>query len=131
GGMEDLTEAITHRRVALRLTPPDYPERYMLLIGLARNLDEKFRREGAMEDLKEAITLRRTILEFAPSAERLTILVDLANNLDERFRKEGTMDHLAETIAYRRATLELDPSGYPERIAPLVSLANSLDREDS
>lgn len=43
--MEDLMEAITHRRAALKLAL-DHPERLGTLVSLADCLDQQFRREG-------------------------------------------------------------------------------------
>ncbi|PPQ93378.1 hypothetical protein CVT25_007087, partial [Psilocybe cyanescens] len=116
GEQDDLDEAISLHRQALKLRPAPHPGRSMSLSNLAHAVRTQFNQRGDRSNLNEAISLHKQALELrlAPHPERSTSLNDLANALWTQFNQR------------REQPLELRLAPHPERSTSLNDLANAL-----
>ena len=64
--LEDLENAITCERQAVKATPPDHPVRAERLSNLGNLLVYRYKSTGAMDDLEEAIHVTREALRVPP-----------------------------------------------------------------
>ncbi|KAI6167517.1 hypothetical protein EDD17DRAFT_1043735 [Pisolithus thermaeus] len=130
GGVDVLTDIITHQREILDLTPSWHRERLACLVHLANSLGKLFRMKGNRADLTEIISLQRTALQLTPQGhqERVVSLVNLANSLHEQFKKDDGMEDLTEIITLRRVVLQLTPPEHPDYLVSLSKLSDYLDQ---
>jgi tetratricopeptide (TPR) repeat protein len=129
GQLNDVTEAIDLYEEALRLCPPGYIDRSMLLTNYSSALLSKCQEQYTFDDLELAITQLRSALDIQlPAApRRLLALSTLSNALKQRLREQGEIADLQEAVALGREALLYCQPQARQRWAHLANLANKLD----
>jgi tetratricopeptide (TPR) repeat protein len=144
GQANDLAEAIALYQEALRLCPPGYIDRSMLLIRYSSALLSKFQEQYTFDDLELAITHLRSALDiqFPAYPRRLSALSTLSNALNQSFWRQGNIADLQEAVKFEREALFYCKPRARQRWTMLANLAfrlairyrwtgNSLDLDEA
>ncbi|MFC8286118.1 CHAT domain-containing protein [Streptomyces cyaneofuscatus] len=132
GDLADLDEDIDLQREALRLAPPDHPERPGLLSNLATALTERHEVLGVRGDLSEALTLLEDAMATGPAPRRLATLAGAHGlALHAHHRVTGDQDALDRALAGLRTAVEATAPTDPHLPLQLANLAATLRAESA
>jgi tetratricopeptide (TPR) repeat protein len=100
GQQEDIDEALSLHRAALRLLPAAHPNRPVCLGNIANALRARFEILHQQEDIDDSISLHRDVLQLqpAPHPDRRRLLNNLAAALGTRFKRTGQREDLDASI---------------------------------
>ncbi|MEU0358437.1 CHAT domain-containing protein [Streptomyces cyaneofuscatus] len=132
GDLADLDEDIDLQREALRLAPPDHPERPGLLSNLATALTERHEVLGVRGDLSEALTLLEDAMATGPAPRRLATLAG-AHGLALHAYHAATGDQhaLDRALVSLRTAVEATAPTDPRLPLQLANLAATLRAESA
>ena len=118
GRVEDLNRALAGWEQAVKLTPPDSPDRPSLLNNLGTGLSSRYARTGRLEDLEAAIGVYEQAVKLTPpdSPDRPGSLNNLGTGLSDRYARTGRLEDLEAAIRDYRAACELGAALAPEDV---------------
>ena len=118
GRVEDLNRALTSWERAVKMTPPDSPDRPSLLNNLGTGLSDRYARTGRLADLEEAIRVYEEAVKSTPpdSPDRPSRLNNLGTGLRDRYNKMKESEDLAQARANYQQACELGLDVAPEAV---------------
>jgi len=123
---QDLDLAIDHLRTAVRETPPQAPDRHVVLADLATALDIRsdLRGDPGAEDLEEAMALEvQVIAMFPPGSPHAALATgNLGQSLFHRYTRTSDPDDLDESVRLLTEAV----AGLPKHLPEWVGIAHGL-----
>jgi tetratricopeptide (TPR) repeat protein len=128
GRSGDLDRAVAGWEQAVKLTPPDSPDRIARLNNLGAGLSSRYARTGRLEDLEAAIGFYEQAVQLAPpgSPDLPRSLNNLGNGLRDRYARTGRLEDLEAAIEFYEQAVKLTPPDSPDRPGSINNLGNGL-----
>lgn len=128
GGEADASEAVQWWRAALERTPPEDPERHLVLAELGRAITDRAEYSADTADLDAGIEILREAVEAVPDGHpaRGRTLQHLASALMRRHQSRPAAHDLDEAISLLRTALRATSSNDPAFADRSALLASAL-----
>jgi len=128
GQIADLNRALQLWMKAVQQTPPNSPDRAVLLNNLGIGLSDRYVHSGQLDDLEAAVTTYQDAVRLTPpnSPNRASRLNSLGSSLRNRYVRSGQLADLEAAITAWNEAVQRTLPDSPDRAALLNNLGIGL-----